>query len=364
MKKGNNPISVSLMIGLLLLCSAAFAAEPSDVDQSIPISVTIAGTQNLEVWQISQGKLLAKNAPMISAEVGGRIVSVKVDVGQEVKAGQILAEIDAVDFRLGKELVRADIASFQALIKAQQLQVERLQKLVKQKSVNQSALDDAEAQLGSLRAQLVGAKVRLQQADRNIAKTRITSPVSGRVNERKVSVGDYLNPGTPLFQITTLKTLQARLPYPEALASLLYVGQPARLTSPVMPGSSVESKITDIRPEISPSNLAIIILIDLDNPGGWDPGASVTGEVRVAEHVNAIVVAEGSVIRRPSGLVVYKIDQGKATEVAVTTGLRDNGNIETLSGVQVGDKLALDGAAYLTDGVSVDVKVNAQGGAQ
>lgn len=362
MKKILNLLSMGLMISLFLSFSPTFAVESL---QSIPISVTTASTINLEVWQISQGKLMAKTSPKIAAEVGGRIVSVKVDVGHKVKAGQILAEIDSTDFHLAKKLVSSDIVRLQALIKAQQLQVKRFQKLVKQKSVNQSALDDAEAQLGSLQAQMVGAKVRLQQADRNITKTRIVSPVGGRVNERKVSVGDYLNEGTILFQITTLKTLQAQLSFPEALASILHVGQPARLTSPVMPGSLVESQITDIRPEISPSNLAIQILIDLDNPGGWEPGASVTGEVRVAEHANAIVVPEGCVIRRPSGQVVYKIEDGKAVEVLVTTGLRDNGNIEVLSGVQSGDQLALDGAAYLTNGTPVNVKtVMTQGEAQ
>jgi len=177
-------------------------------------------------------------------------------------------------------------------------------------------------------------------------------------------VGDYLNPGTPVFRITTLNTLQARLPFPQAQASRLQIGQTARLTSPVKPGSEVVSKITEISPEISSSNLAINIIIDVENPGGWEPGASVTGKVRVAEHRDAVVVAEGSVIRRPGGLVVYKIEQGKAVEIPVTIGLRDHSNIEILSGVQAGDRLALDGAAYLTDGVSVDVKVTTAGDAQ
>jgi RND family efflux transporter MFP subunit len=364
-KKQSFTLSIAGLLSSLLFCTSALAAaEPATSDKSIPVTVTTAVTQTLEEWQLSQGKLLAKTAPMIAAEVGGRIISVKVDVGQAIKAGQIMAEIDATDFRLGKQLVNADIKRLHALIKAQQLQVKRFQKLVRQKSANQSSLDDAEAQLGSLQAQLVGARVRLQQADRNITKARITSPVDGRVTERKVSVGDYLNPGTPVFRITTLNTLQARLPFPQALASRLQIGQTVHLTSPIMPGSEVVSKISEISPEISPSNLAINVIIDVENPGGWEPGASVSGKVRVAEHQDAVVVAEGSIIRRPAGLVVYKIEQGKALEIPVTTGLRKRGRVEILSGVQPGDRLALDGAAYLTDGVSVDVKATTSGDAR
>ncbi len=364
MKTMLNLKTASLLIGLSLCTFTAHAAEPASSIKSIPVTLTAATTQTLEEWQLSQGKLLAKTAPLIAAEVGGRIISVKADVGQSVMAGQILAEIDGTDFRLAKQLVDADIERLHALIKAQQLQVKRLQKLVRQKSANQSALDDAEAQLGSLQAQLVGAKVRLQQADRNITKARIISPVEGRVTERKVSVGDYLKAGTPVFRITTLDTLQARLPFPQAQAPRLKIGQTVHLTSPIMPGVEAVSKISEISPEISPSNLAINVIIDVENPGGWEPGASVIGKVRVAEHTDAIVIAEGSIIRRPAGLVVYKIEQDKAVEATVTTGLRKQGRVEILSGVQSGDKLALDGAAYLTDGTHVDVKEATTGEAQ
>lgn len=361
MKPTITSLCFGTLLALLLSVSAATANEAETTDKKIPVSVTTATTQTLEVWQLSQGKLQAKTAPTIAAEVDGRVIAVQSDVGADVTTGELLAEIDATDFRLAKELAAADIKRLQALIEAQRLQVNRLKKLLRHQSVNESALDDAQAQLGSLQAQLIGAKVRLQQANRNISKTRIVSPVKGRVTERKVSVGDYLNHGTPVFRITTLETLQARLPFPQALASRLQVGQPVRLTSPVKPGSEVMSEITVINPEISPSNLAINVIVDVPNPGGWEPGASVTGEVRIATHRDAVVVAEGCVVRRPSGLVVYKVDQGKAIEVPVSTGLRDHGNIEILSGIKAGDRLALDGAAYLTNGVSVDISAASSG---
>ena len=364
MKATRQLLSLVLIVGLSLSIMDAMAAESSSSARRIPVTTVKASTQNLQVWQVSQGRLLAKTAPMIAAEVGGRIIAVKVDVGQAVQAGQILAQIDDTDFRLAKELVSADIVRLQALIKAQQLQVKRFQELVRNKSANQSSLDNAEAQLGSLRAQLVGARVRLQQAERNISKTRITSPVNGRIDMRKVSVGDYLKAGTPLFKITALKTLQARLPFPEALASQLRVGLVARLTSPVQPGASIDSRISEIRPEISPDNLALDVLIDFDNKNGWEPGASVTGHIRTAQHKQAVVVPEGCIIRRPRGLVVYRIDNDRAQEVAVTTGIHKNGRVELLSGIRAGDILALDGAAYLTEGALVTTQQAYSGQAQ
>ena len=324
--------------------------------RSIPVTVTTAVSRDLEVWESSVGQLQAKTAPMIAAEVAGRIVAVPVDVGRDVAAGQLLAEIDAEDFRLARALAAADIKRLQSLLRAQDLQVKRFRALIEKKSVNESALDEAEAQFGALQAQLTAARVRLQQAERNIAKAHITSPVIGKVDERRISVGDYVKVGTPLFHITTLDTLQARLPFPESLGAELRVGLPVRLSTPVAPGQDVTGGITDIRPEITRTNRAINVIIDLDNPGDWEPGASVSGAVRVALHKGAIVVPEASVVRRPAGTVVYVIDAGKAVQRLVQSGLRRNGQVEILSGLKAGERVAVDGAGFLTDGAVVEVK--------
>lgn len=352
-------IPVSLVC--LLLLATAHASEPQksesrDVAQaSVPITVVTAETRDLEVWESSVGELESRSAPTIAAEVDGRITAVSADVGQSVEAGQVLAEIDPEDFRLAANLATADIERFQALIRAQELQVKRYRELVKKNSANQSALDDAVAQFGATRAQLSAARVRLQQAMRNIARASITSPVSGKVDERNISVGDYVKTGTALFHITTLEHLRAWLPFPESLASKLRVGLPVKLTTPVSPGHEVSAVITDIRPEITRSSRAINVIVDMDNPDDWNPGASVTGAVRIDLHPQAVIVPETCIVRRPVGLVVYRVENDSVREVPVSTGIRQGDSIEILSGVQAGDRLALDGAAYLTDGVAVRI---------
>lgn len=348
-------IAISLLC--LILSSNVFAEEKSEpAVQATPITVTTAITQDLEVWQFSEGQIDTISSPTIAAEVDGRIIAVSADVGQAVVSGQALAKIDPIDFKLAKDLVSADIQRLQSLIVAQQLQVERLKTLLEKKSTNQSSLDEAQAQLGALKAQLTGSRVQLQQAERKIIKSEISSPVNGKVDERMISEGDYVKTGAPLFHLTTLERLRVWLPFPESLASQLSPGQRVELSSPVAPGLIVSAEITNIRPEITRSSRAIHVVIDLDNPGNWEPGASVTGKVRVGLHKDAVLVAQASIIRRPAGLVVYRLADGKVQEVPVSTGIAQGNKIEVLSGVQAGDQLALDGAAYLTDGVVVAVQ--------
>jgi len=293
---------------------------------------------------------------MIAAEVGGRISTIVADEGQEVEIGQVLARLDKTDFLLAEEVAEADIRRLEALIRARELRVGRLRTLVRKKSVTQASLDDAEAEFGALKAEIVSAQVRLKQAKRNIVKTAIISPVSGRIDDRRISVGDYVQIGTPLFHITAREYLKVRLPFPESLGALLQTGLPVQLTSPVAPAVTVDGKITEIRPLITPENRSIDVIVDVRNPGPWEPGASVTGKVQVARHENAVIVPERSVIRRPAGTVVYVIENGVAKQRVVNTGLRLDEQVEILSGLEAGEVVAMDGAGFLTDGVSVEVK--------
>jgi RND family efflux transporter MFP subunit len=344
-----------------VLTASVVAAEQATQGQDtdavrVPITVATAIARDLEVWERSVGDLESINAPTLAAEVDGRIVALNADVGDLVEAEQLLAQIDPKDFELARDLARADIERLQSLITAQKLKVKRYRELVEKKSANQSELDDAVAQFGATSAELAGARVRLQQAERNIAKARITSPFEGKVDERMISLSEYVKTGSPLFHITTLEHLRAWLPYPESLASMLRIGLPVKLSTPVSPGHDVVATVTEIRPEITRTSRAIQVIVDLDNPGDWQPGASVKGAVRVALREGAVVAPEACIVRRPSGLVVYRVDGDTAEEVPVTTGIRQDGTVEILTGVQPGDRLAQDGAAYLTGGSAIRIQ--------
>jgi len=345
---------MALSLSLLSLTGRAAEDNPPQV-RVTPVTTTRVTVRDLEVWESSVGQLHARTAPTVAAEVGGRIVTIHSDVGDQVKKGQPLVGLEKADFQLEQQAAEADVQRLQALIRAQRLKVERLRKLVKNKSSSQSALDDADAQLGALRAQLLSSRVRLQQARRNIEKTDIVSPVEGRVDQRLVSVGDYVKTGTALFHVTSPKQLRVRLPFPESLGAKLRVGLPSRLTSPLAPGLTVRGKITEIRPVITVANRAVEVIVDVENPGPWEPGASVTGQVRVEQRRGALMLPEVSVVKRPLGEVVYLLQQDRVQQRQVHTGLRIDGEIEVVDGLEAGEEVVVDGAGFLTDGARVEV---------
>jgi len=134
------------------------------------------------------------------------------------------------------------------------------------------------------------------------------------------------------------------------------VGQVVKLSTPTAPDAVVTGKIQQVRPMVGSTNRAFDAVVEVKNPGGWKPGASVNGAVVVEEHAEAVTVPEVSVVLRPAGKVVYVIENGKAVQHIVTTGVTQNGQVEILQGIKSGTTVAVDGAGFLTDKAAVSVK--------
>lgn len=321
-----------------------------------PISVTQAILKPVEEIQESVGQIESDTAPMVSAEVAGRIIHTKADTGDAVKAGQVLAEMDAQDQNIDLQAAGAEVSRAKALLLNQQLTHERNVKLHQQGFISQSALDNSSAQLVADREQLNAARARLDASKRGVGKTTVSAPVAGYIDQRRVSAGDYVKVGDPLFRIATGKALTIRLPFPEGSAMRLKAGQTVRLATPSAPEQKVSATISEIRPMVGTTNRALEVVVRLPNPGNWTPGSSINGVVVLASRAQALTVPEQSVVLRPAGEVVYVIKGGKTEQRVVRTGVHQHGYVEIISGIAAGEQVAVDGAGFLTDKTPVTVQ--------
>lgn len=320
------------------------------------VTTAQAQVQNLEITQESIGSVDTQTAPFVAAEVAGRITRIAVDVGQSVRAGQVLAELDPRDQQLARQSAAAEVNRVQATLLNQQRLVERYQKLVQDRFVSETALDNAESQLAASREQARAAQAQLEAAERNLARTKIVAPITGRVEQRMVAVGDFVTIGKAVFQLTSSQSLRVHLPFPETLAAQLRPGLRARLTTPTAPGKMVEGRVSEIRPMVGAQSRSIDVIVDVPNPGDWRPGASVSGAIVVGERPNAVTVPEQSLVLRPAGEVVYVLNAGKAEQRVVQAGLRQAGVVEITGGVNAGETVIVDGAAFLTHQAPVAVQ--------
>jgi RND family efflux transporter MFP subunit len=314
------------------------------------ITTTQAAVRDVPVLENSIGEADSATSPKIGAEVGGRIIKVHVEIGDEVKKGQLLAEMDASDYA-------SDARRLEAQAAAQHKLTERYRELARKGFVSPSKVEEIESQN-------VASREQLTRASKNLSRTRVIAPLDGRVENRFVSVGDWIDLGKPMFQLSTSETLRIRLPFPETVAEKIRPGQAVALTTPTAPGKTMSGKIAQLRPMVGTSSRSFDAIVEVRNPGSWQPGASVKGEVVLEIHTGAITVPEQSVVLRPAGTVVYAVENEKALQRKVKTGVRQAGYVEILEGLNAGEQVAVDGAGYLTDQAKVAIKQPEQNGAK
>ncbi|RMG33971.1 MAG: efflux RND transporter periplasmic adaptor subunit [Gammaproteobacteria bacterium] len=331
-------------------------AEGEGAARATPVTTVRVEAADLREVTHVRASIESVNAPTLHGKVAAEVVEILVDEGDPVKRGQVLARLDDEGFRLDKEAAEADIARLEATLANQLLTLERDRKLFKKGLIPDDKLDASRTAVKQTRASIVHAKALLKKAEYQLSHTVIEAPLDGIVQARMVSVGDYINPmspaSKPLFQIVDTRHLRARLYFPDILAARLRPGLPVTL---IQGADRVETRISQLLPMIDDASLAKIALADFDNVRNWPPGLHISADVVLSEHHGVPAVPEGVLVRRPSGLVVYRLaaDGETVREVRVKVGIHEGGRVEIIDGLRPGDEVVLDGAAYLSDGVKV-----------
>lgn len=344
------------LLGLAVLLAACGQDEATENgERTLAVTAAEVGTGDVEVQRYSVGRIESTVAPRISAEVAGQVVELLQDAGDTVRQGDLLARIDDSDYQNARERAEAALERAEALLDQHRRTVERYRALVTEESAAQSLLDEAEAQLASTQAQRREARAQLDDARKALQRTRVTAPVDGVIQSRQVSAGDYVGIGEPLFMLASAERLRVVLPFPERLQDELATGQDVLLSRPSGAGE-IRAAITDLRPMVGAGSRAVEAIVELDNPGGWRPGGSVSARVITESRRGQPLVPAQAVVQRPAGHVVYLIDGDRARARQVEVGVRLDGMVEILAGVEPGQRIAVDGAGFLADGTRVEIR--------
>jgi RND family efflux transporter MFP subunit len=346
---------------LVLQLGACSNEEPGDSGESISDKAILIATEkvkvtDLPIWLETVGQVHSQSAPTLAAEVEGRITMVTADTGDAIEVGQLLAETDTSTLLLQQQAAKAGLERLEVHIANGERRVDRFEKLSSKNLSSQTQLDDASEQLEAYRADYKAATAQLAIVEDSLAKSRIIAPVSGVIQQRFISTGDFVKRGQALFEITRPQQLQAWLPYPETVALQVRIGQPAKIYSPLTPGEFASGAVTELQPSIGLGSRAVMAIVDLEDPGNLRPRATLSGKVLVETRKAAILVPNISVVRRPAGEVVYIISNGKAEARQVKTGHQQGGLVEIRSGLEGHETVATEGAAFLTDGIAITVE--------
>lgn len=350
------PLALAVLLAAGCGGDAESAKRPAGPPPAL-VSAIVVEARDLEIVENVVGSLENVVDPSLGAEVAGRVVRVLAFTGKKVKRGELLAEIDPQDFEIQSRADGAEIARLQSLLAQAERLVERQQKLVAQGFISQNAVDDAMAQRNALRESIAGAGARAEQTRRSMGKTRVVAPIDGEVEVQIVAAGDYVKVGDPLFKLVGTQRLHAHLPMPESAGRSIRPGLKVRLSSPAAPARVIEAKIDEIRPTVGTQNRALDAIVKFDNDGTFRGGGSISAAIVLAVREKALTVPEQSVVLRPAGKVVYVLGEKEGRLVAqqrpVETGVRQDGFYEIVKGLAAGDRVAVDGAGFLTNNTVV-----------
>ena len=332
-----------------------FALWALEINSQIVVSTTFPSNQEINEEENLMGLIYSKSSPSLAVEVSGRVVEIIADVGDEVKAGDILAKIDSEKYNLQFSQAKAEIARLSALLVNKELDLQRAEKLFKDNLVSEEMMDRTKADFNALKEQMNAADAQLRNANRLIEETNIKAPIESEVAIKHIDAGDYVQPGMVVYELVDTKNLKVDLSFPEYLSPKLKKGLEVRITSPTNPDEIVISKIKDIKPNIDSRNKSLTTIIDFENPGTWLPGASSRATVVFSKFENAIVVPQISVVRRSIGEVIYVVKGDSVKETLVKTGLRKEGYIQILEGITLNDEIVKDGAGFLADSSIIEI---------
>ncbi len=341
---------------VLLACTLAACGNSSDqveaIAQEREISVTLerAELRDIDYVLTALGSVESIHHPTISAEASGQIISVEVSEGQSVDARKLLTSIDNTLHKIEAAKAEAELKRHAVLVENQSKEVNRLKRLDQSRSVSKDQLEDEEAQLAMLKAQRIVATKQWEQALYMESKTRVMAPQAGLITRRHISLGDYVTLGMPLFDLVSVDRLKARLSFPEHDVSNITIGKEVRLTSPIVPDMIAIGEVTAINPQINVRNRAMEVTVEFDNPGGWLPGASVDATLIVEVHAQAQTLPTRSIVTRDNKEVIFIIDGQRARMREVKLGWREVDWVEVTSGLQINDRVIVDGAALISDG--------------
>lgn len=334
---------IVLAAGLLLtLTGCGHKSErieaPSLAAMSVPTQV-VASKKRVATEEVV-GTVRAKLCSVIEAKVSGKIEQLLVVPGQQVKAGELLAVVDARE-------VQARYDQAVALRQQADADLKRLTALFEQKILSQAEFDNAQA-----RARVAAAGV--TEAETMLGYTKVAAPFAGVITRKHADVGDLALPGKPLLELEDATTLRLEADMPEAVVGRLALGDSLAVRVAALE-NELEGVVSEIAPAADPGSRTFLVKLDLPPAPGLRTGQFGRVATPVGE-TTALRVPVSAVVQRGQMEIIFVVSDGKAQLRLVKTGKRLGEEVELVSGVEAGEKIVIEGAARLVDGQPVEIR--------
>ncbi|VGO11559.1 Macrolide export protein MacA [Pontiella desulfatans] len=357
MKERKNAIKIVLLaivLGLVLLIAMFNFMKrhakpmPEATEAAMPVLTMPARLTSTADIVFLPALIEANVDAMLAAEKAGRIVALKADRGDRVEKGQLLLQID--DRIWQTNLKQANIAAKDA-----EKNFGRFKTLKESGAVADSEFDSIET--AHIRAEAMAT-----EAEINIEQCRVESPVNGTVNDRFVEEGEYVQPGTPVFQVVDTATLKVVVQIPEKDIYSIQLGDTVSFGVQPLKDRTFEGKVTFVAARADGRNNAFRAEITVENSDGiLRPGMIALVEFHRGINENMVSLPMSAVLPSKGDHIVYLASDGQAVRRKVTLETITRKNAMVSHGLEEGELVIIEGNRTLSDGQRVEI-VEAGGG--
>ena len=330
-------------------------AKTTEQKAALTVTVVQPEQQNWKQTFTANGNIAAWQEVVIGSELSGqRLTRVNVNVGDEVKRGQVLAEINSDTIRADLAAAKASYAEAQAVLADAVTNNKRIQQLRNTGAISAQELTQYQTSQATAQARLDASRAQIESNQLRLAQTQVISPDNGVISARTATVGSLAQTGQELFRLIRDHRLEWRAEVTTSDLYKLKQGMNARIFSPDPAQPAITGKVRMIAPVIDPQTRYGLVYVDLPATQAFRMGMFVKGEFDLGEKP-ALTIPQTALLLRDGFAYVFIV--GKNNRVAqqkVTVGRRLADRVEILD-LPANVKLVASGTGFLTDGDLVTV---------
>jgi RND family efflux transporter MFP subunit len=339
---------------------AAGIVKQETLDLAIPsVAVIHAKVGGMKDEIVLPGNMQAFTDAPIYARTSGYLKKWYFDIGQHVKTGQLLAEIESPEIDQQLQQSRADLATAESNLKLSETTASRYQALLKLDAISRQETDQAVSDLEAKKTIVASSRANVNRLEQMVSFEKVNAPFDGVITARNTDTGALVNAGNggaaqELFHLAATDRLRVFISVPQSYSRSATPGVIADLTLTEFPGRRFAGKVARTAQSIDAATRTLLTEVDIDNAAGTLlPGAYVQVHLRLPSGFAALVLPVTALIFRSEGMQVAVVRDGKVDLVTVTLGRDFGTEVEVTSGITAQDAVIVNPPDSLAAGAQV-----------
>lgn len=360
---GCREIIALLVLAVGSIVSIFYASTALPAPAQIPLIVVDTAEKSAVIKQVPlTGTVTSLTVAHLSSEVSGQVESVEVDVGDHVKKGDVLLQMDREIEELTLQAARAATEEARAQLADAKRRYESAKRLRKQNNISVDELENRKAQVNIAQAALQRQLAEQQRRQALVKRYTVRARFPGVISERVAEVGEWIEPGTPIMTLVAIDKLRVDFQVPQEFYPHINDDSEVSVTLDAIPGNKFAADIDAVVPVSDPSARTFLMRVLVNEKDvSMTPGMSAHGTLRLNTGRRGVVVSRDAILRYPDGRVtVWVVNQGTETttvsEQPVKVGHSFDGKVAITEGLTSGAMVVVQGNESLQEGQTVLVQ--------